>query len=363
MDSKHAGIQYEPPGAGVSRDSAAVAAGEAEDDTLHDDDMATVPDRDHNPDNGMQAPCALAPDAGPVQPGDVRHAIQLVPNLEDAPERRRASLWMAAGHADGVEAIAAASWLVYRPDGSQLAVVPGTRPGSCDALGRGYGPAGSMFEAAAHTGQVSQAAVEDDALGLLSRCRAGRAALFAGEFALSVEEPCGEYRIVSVARSSGGAIATLTTSIDVLCVSALKIDFGSVDWGVVGAGNRKPVAGDTQFFLSDGAVPTLRNIGNDGMGLKLRFSPMTSDSHHGIVEFDSCFGRSDAAMQCINPIRAGALISFDTAAERVLCANDVGRIDFAVHPTLDLPAGVYRGIVTLIGFHVPGECAGGRHLQ
>jgi len=379
MNSMQPGIQYNARGTDDVRDGASADAADSEDGVspdgegggtgdrdsghLHDDDMAAAPDRDNDPSNGIQQPCASAQEAAPGQPDGARHMIQIVPNLEDVPEQRRVPLWLAADHPEGIDAIASAWWSVRRPDGSQLATVPGTRLASCDAPGRAGGRAGSMFEAAVHSGQLSRNAVDDDAEGLVSRCRDARSALFAAEFPLGIEEPCGEYRIIAAAHAIGGATAILSTSIDVLCVSALKIDFHSVDWGVVGAGRRKPIAGDTQFLLADDSAPTVKNIGNDGMGLKLRFSPMTSGSRRRIVEFESCFGRSGAELQCINPIRAGVLTSFDLAGERVLCASDPGRIDFALHPALDLPAGVYRGVVTLIGFHVPGECAGRHHLR
>ena len=332
---------------------------------VHDDDMAVVPDADGDPSNGLQKPCSGPPLGAPAQSDGVRHMIQVVPNLEDQPEPRRIELWLSADHPDGVDAIAGVFWAVYRPDGSKMSVAPGRRLPSedCAALGRAGRPAGSMFEAAVHTGQLSARAVNAGAEGLLDRCRFGRSAFFSGDFALGKDEPCGEYRLAGVAMSTGGVSAGLTTHIDVLCVFGMKLDFRSLDWGAVDPGARKQVAGDARFDPAGGVVPTLMNIGNDGMGLKLRFSAMVSASRGSIDEFDSCFGRTDTMMQCLNPIRAGSVASFDTDPRRVLCADEAGRIDFAIQPGSSLAPDVYRGLVTLIGVHVPGECAGDRHLR
>ena len=155
----------------------------------------------------------------------------------------------------------------------------------------------------------------------------------------------------------------LTASFDVLCVFALKIDFNRVDYGTLTPGYQKIVGGDTLFSPPDDTWPSVKNIGNDGMGLKVRFSTMTGAVFgQAIDEFHSCFGRSAFALQCIDPIAAGALASFDTAPARTLCANEIGKLDLAVHPPGIVPADVYRGAVTLIGYHIANRCAGNRHL-
>ena len=379
MDSHARGIQYLRAGDGRAQSSEGGDDAETDDAEqldrddasrrpsrhAHDDDMAVVPDGDGDPSDGVQKPCSGPPSGAPAQPEGVRHMIQVVPNLEDQPEPRRIELWLAADHAEGVDAIAGAFWAVYRPDGSKMTVAAGRRLPSedCAALGRAGGPAGSMFEAAVHTGQLSARAVNAGADGLLDRCRSGAAVFFSGAFALGKDEPCGEYLVAGVATSTGGVSAGLTTRIDVLCVFGMKLDFNSLDWGAVDPGSRKQISGDALFDPAGDVAPTLKNIGNDGMGLRLRFSAMVSASRGSIDEFDSCFGRTDAMMQCVDPIRAGVLASFDADPRRVLCAGEPGRIDFAVRPGPVLIPDVYHGLLTVIGVHVPGECAGDRHLR
>ena len=375
MDSDEPGIQYLPRDESAVIDAVGDPPGNIAPSDLagthtYDDDMAVHPTRDrrHHDDDDHdddEAPCDISTHEEPDQPDGVRHAIQVVPNPGDEPEQRRIELWLAASHPDGNGAIGSAFWVVYRPDGSQMAVVPGAPVSSSDCDGRGHGRhrPGSMFDAAASTGQLSRRAVDDEHKGVHGRCHAGRAAVYRGEFRLSVSEPCGEYRVDAVAVSTGGAPAQLTNYIDVLCVFALKIDFRSVDWGDITPGERDVVAGDTQFRPRTDIAPTVKNAGNDGMGLRIRFSPLRSTPGFRIDEFDACFGRSDASLQCIDPIAAGAATSFDRDPARVLCGNERARLDLGMHPAAGLAPGAYRGLLSLVGFHVGGECAGARHLH
>ncbi len=363
MDSDEHGVQYLPHSEAAAIDAA--PSGLAGTHT-YDDDMAVRPKHHHDDDHedDDETPCDIAAHEGPHQPDGVRHSIQVVPNPDDDPEARRIELWLAATHPDGVGAIGDAFWVVYRPDGSVLYSVPGDPVGSrdCDGVGHSDG-SGSMFEAAAVTGQLSRDAIDDEHEGLHGSCHFGQAAVYRGEFRLSVTEPCGEYRVTAVAMSTGGASAQLTNYIDVLCVVALKIDFRSVDWGEITPGVRDLVAGDTRFRPRDDVAPTVKNAGNDGMGLRIRFSPLRSASGFRIEEFDACFGRADDALQCIDPITAGAATSFDGDPARVLCGGEPARLDLGLHPGAGLAPGTYRGILWLVGFHVGDECAGDRHLE
>ena len=183
----------------------------------------SCPDADNDAGNGVQPPCAGPPETLPSQPDGVRHLVQVVPNLEDQPEQRRIQLWLAVdAPEDGGEI--AAFWYVHYPDGSAVGGVASTLVpvAGCTDYGGATGPVGSMFEAAVHTGQIAPAAAGDPALGLIARCQQGTKRLYHGEFQLSKDQPCGEYGITAVAVTEGGATATLTASLDVLCVVALR---------------------------------------------------------------------------------------------------------------------------------------------
>jgi len=349
MDSAATGIQYTTtPG------------------HLHDDEMAVVPDADNDPANGTQVPCDLPAGTAdpPAMPGGVRHMVQVKPNLEDLPEERRIQLWAAVDHPTGIGSITQVFWEVFHPDGTKKTQVHGTQVplAECASLGTGTGPDGSMFEAAVHTGQLSAAAVDDPNRGIIAKCQQQEKALWYAEFSLSKDQQCGEYEIRATAVGVGGTTATLSNYLDVPCIWAIAIDFNQVNWGPITPGVTDWVSGDLVWDVPADNRPTVKNIGNDGMGLKLHFSKMVGATFgKEISEFDGCFGRSASTLRCVDPIVASTPADFGTGTDQVLCANEIGKLDLSIHPPFNLPGDTYRGTLDVMGFGVPGLCKGNVH--
>jgi hypothetical protein len=361
MDSNVSGIQYTTsPG------------------HVHDDDMAVVPDADNTPGNGIQIPCDLQRDTSgnPIDvaqmPGDVAHMIQVTPNLENLPEERRIQLWTAVDDPTGIDNIIDVFWDIYHPDGTHKTQVHASaaynggrvswHEGNCASLGTGTSPDGSMFEAAAHTGQLSAAAVDDGTYGMIVKCQEHEKALYYSEFQLSKDQPCGQYQVVETLTANGGT-DTLTNYIDILCVYALQIDFNTVDWGDITPGITDTVSGDLIWNDPPDNAPTVKNVGNDGMGLQIHFSEMTGPNKGKIDTFDGCFGRSAATILCLDPIPASTWADFGQAPAQVLCANEVGKLDLSIHPPTPLVPDTYTGTMDVLGYHVPGECKGNVHID
>lgn len=203
----------------------------------------------------------------------------------------------------------------------------------------------------------------DPDLGMIARCQRNQTQLFHGEFELSKDQPCGEYTASVAAVSSDGAVSALTGSFDVLCTIALRVDFNVVDWGVLSPGNANTIYGDETFEPPASVAPTVKNVGNDGMGLKLRFGPMVGASTGAAIDvFGACFGRTLWPLQCIDPIAVNTLQAFAPESPQTLCANETGEVDLSIHPPADALTDVYRGVLTIIGYHVPRLCAGNRHI-
>ncbi len=346
MDSSVAGIQYSRPA------------------HTHDDDMSLAPGRPCD----LQRDASGAPAGKPTMADGVHHMIQVKPNLEDQPEQRRIQLWMAVDHPAGLGAITDVFWDVYHPDGSKKVQAHGTRvlPGSseCQAWGSGGGPDGSMFEAAVHTGQLTAAAVDDENFGMVAKCFQEEKAFYYGEFSLSKDQMCGEYKIVATAVGVGGTTTSLMNYIDVLCVFALDIDFNRVDWGLIYPGVSDVVSGDLIWNVPPDNAPTVRNIGNDGMGVKVHFSTMTGAQWAKTIDrFDAKFGRSAATLVTRDPIPANQWVDFGSGAAQVLCANELGKLDLSIHPPGTLPGDTYTGSFDIAGFSVPGECKGSAHVS
>jgi hypothetical protein len=343
---------------------------------VHDDDMAVVPDADNNSTNGIQVPCSGPPGSIPSMPTGVKHMIQVRPNLEDQPSERRIQLWAAVDSPLGIASIIDVYWDVYHPDGSLKVQVHATSAynggrvsfddGNCEAFGTGGDPDGDMFEAAVHTGQMTEAAADDPINGMIAKCQEGEKALYYSEFQLSKDQMCGEdpgYKIVLTVTSTGGT-DTMTNYIDVPCVFALKIDFKLVDWAAISPGIQDVVSGDLTFAPPSDTHPTVKNVGNDGMGLKLHFSKMVGDTYKGeITSFDAKFGRSAATLQSIDPMTASTWYEFDSNEARILCANEVGKLDLSIHPPSPLVPDDYRGTLDVVGVARLGECEGSEHAD
>jgi len=328
---------------------------------VHDDDMAVVP--------SVSPACAL-PTSGvgaPTQPNGVHNMIQVVPVPQDLPEERQIQLWMAVDHPNGISNISDVFWQVFHPDGSEKVQVHGTKipQAACDPALGDSAAVGLMFEAAVHTGQVSAAAVDDVNYGMNAKCLEGVKAIYYASFDLSKHQPCGEYKIDATALNLTGMPTTLTNYIDVECVFYLKIDFDQVNWGAVTPGYGSVVAGDLIWDVPADNAPTVRNVGNDGMGLSLIFSKMVGASFgKEIIAFDACYGKTPSTLQCIGTdplkpwewIQAGVLTPFDNAPERVLCSDEDAKLDLSIHPPASLVADTYTGTLTVIGRHVAGLC-------
>ncbi len=380
MDSSTAGIQYtKPPG------------------HIHDDDMTTVPDADGNPTNGIQVPCAGPPATPATQPNGVHHEIQVAPNYGNLPEQRQIQNWLAV---DAPGTVSDTFWQVFEPCNAAVnpacgAVYPGLAfklqvhgtmltTAECQALVGTSTTDGAMTEAAIHDGEVTKAAFDDTNKGMLALCQQGVKGLYRAEWPLSKDQPCGEYRIDATAVSVGGATTTLTNYIDVLCTFMLQVDFagnppscpGGIDWGVIVPGSTSTVGGDLLWTPPCDTHPTVKNVGNDGMGLKLTFSDLVGAQFgKHIYTFDACYGRHPVAslLKCFPSIvnqpgqtsptspEIDTQVDFGTLPEQVLCSDELGKLDPSVHPQAGLPADTYSGTATLVGYSVSAECFGQWH--
>ncbi len=345
--------------------------GTALDAHQHDDDMTLAPTP--NP------ACSGPPLADPSQLQGATHMIQVRPLPGNLPEQRRVQLGMAVDHPAGTGAISGVYWHIFHPDGTFKIKVTGVRVpvADCTKLGSAAG-VGTMFEAAVHTGQLSAASVDDPGRGMVRLCQQDLKAIFYSDFAISKDQPCGQYKIEAHATSAGNDVF-LTNYIDVLCFWQLQIDFNTVDWGKIVPGIKKVVGGDFIWDVPPGNRPTVRNVGNHGMGLGVAFSrmcrPLAVDPDptclNGIDQFDACFARDPGplnplALQCIDPIPGPppglaprpipAPSNFDDTRDRTLCSDEQGKLDLSVHPPSTLPNGTYTGTVYVYGHTVHNLC-------
>ena len=333
---------------------------------------------DDNPGLLANYPCVEDGSAA-TQPDNAYPTIQVLPNAHDDPTEAYVELWAAVTSNSPNTNV---YFDVYHPDGSFKVQIDGTRYANSSNPAECVGPPG-MFDAAAANGLITQQARTN----IINECQNQQKGLYYGAFGISKHQPYGPYRIEVHAAKAGGTEAILNYYIDVLGFYQLEKDFTAIDFGPVAPNSHfwQPTAGD---FIWDGvdnvanAASTVRNTGNAGIGLSVRFRSMclstTNDGATGCTDdkridhFDAKFGaRVIGNMQAIGndslgtaltsdlasnakPAPPGAWYSFDNAPERVLCPNDPGKIEFSIW-TENIQGGTYvaPGGIGLLAQSVP----------
>lgn len=299
--------------------------------------------------------------AKPMQADGAYNVIQVVPNAEDQPEAQTIQNWVAVEHPNGVDEIDDVFWKIFHPDGSFKIQIHGTKVAVADLDSLG-GPhvAGTMFGAAYETGQVSDDAITATDWGMIDLVRQRQKDLWYAEWDIHKHQLCGLYT-VEVTAVANGVTSTLTNTLDIRCFYNLEIDFDQVDWGTITPGGNKVLPGDTNFGSS--AYPTVKNTGNSGMQVGVRFSKLLQVDVPGpkeITVFDAAFGKNAGVLEWIDPIDAETDRWFNnTSLNQVLCANEVGKLDLSIHPPSVIPAGAYAGTVTVLAQWAPGLCHNG----
>ena len=307
-------------------------------------------------------PCVQNGDTA-TQPQNARHMIQVVPNAHDDPTEAYVELWGAV--TSNNPSATGVFFDVFHPDGTHKVQIDGTRYADSSAAlrDRCYGPTG-MFQAAMDNGEMTQGARDT----IIDECRNQTKSLWYGAFGISKHQPYGEYKVEVHAYVAGGTETVLTYYIDVLPFYHLEKDFTSINFGPVAANSHywQPTGGDFNWDGTDNAAnqkSSVRNTGNAGVGLSVRFASLcltTADScsdNKRIDHFDAKFGKhidnlqnmgheslataleSDQSTDAM-PALPGQWYDFDDTEYRVLCPNDVGKIEFSIWTEL-IPNGTY----------------------
>jgi hypothetical protein len=243
-------------------------------------------------------------------------------------------------------------WVVSSPLGGPVLTVTGSKAacpehGSADA-------AGSMSEAAAHTGQVTPDAFEDLSGGIIEACLSGAGGLYRAQVPVSVELSPGAYTVEVIAEA-GGATASLRMGFEVLPFIYLVVDFTSVDWSEVTPGSTQSVAGNFVWDDPPGNnPPTVANWGNAGMQVGLRFKPMLLEDSGGgpsspenkITTFAAKLSLAAGASDTLTGVDAGEVAWFDLP--RPLCGKEHARLDLRIEAPDVLQAGRYAGEVVVL---------------
>lgn len=325
---------------------------------------------DDNPVADAGFPCVDDGAGGATMPNPYSAAnmTSVRPNADDLPTEAYVELWGAVSSSNANPIV---YFDVYHPDGSLKVQIDATQyansanPTACN------GPAG-MFQAALDNKELTSAAIAN----IKNECMYQQKGLYYGAFGISKHQPYGIYRIEMTAASAGGAATTQTIFIEVLPFYQLEKDFTTVDFGTVGPNSHfwQPTTGDFTWDGTNSSTnqnTSVRNTGNAGIGLDVRFASMclttapscTDDKR--IDHFDAKFGKVIAGMQSMGhtglasalqsnlastnkPAPYGNWYSFDNDINRTLCPNDVAKIEFSIY-TENIQAGTYSAIPNGIG--------------
>jgi hypothetical protein len=95
------------------------------------------------------------------------------------------------------------------------------------------------------------------------------AAVACGKIELAYNDPSGDYKTAVAAQDKAGLAGTLENSFKYLELVAFEIDFDHLDYGAMRLNDKKIVSGDPIFSPDDG-LPTVRNIGNTRLEIKIK---------------------------------------------------------------------------------------------
>ena len=200
--------------------------------------------------------------------------------------------------------------------------------------------------AAVASGQISQALADDIDVELIK----GEAKIYKYEDQLDTHQPAGIYTVEVYATDMGGQTSIkIQNTFEVYSTLAFAIDFDMVDWGPIKPLTMDTVSGNEVMEPMPNPAgenanpPTIKNLGNDPLSLKLHFDPMIGMVQgKEITIFDATFMGT-----MIDPIPACTWVDWvnDVPAPCKLERCHHTQIDFSVHPPATVTTDVYMGKV------------------
>ena len=166
------------------------------------------------------------------------------------------------------------------------------------------------------------------------------AVAFKAVFTMYYYEPPGYYTVRAFVVDDWGNTVSFDNAFEYYALKAFAIDFiNGVDFGVLTPCVEKIVSGDKD--MSTPTKPTVRNLGNVQISIKVRFSEMTgTDPAHKIT---GTFGAKFKGEKVY--LSASESHTFGTALD--VCETQY--IDFSLHVPYGTPVDTYTGILTVEG--------------
>ncbi len=222
-----------------------------------------------------------------------------------------------------------------------------------------FGPGGAIeaFEEAWENGTISDECINwdyfvdmtrDEVLAnirtQLSQCDSE---VWMVEDYLHYHQPAGMYRVVIKAASTGGQVSSLTNYMEYVAVSAVEIDFSTIDYGIVPPCSWVNFGGDT---IWGSPKPTVRNIGNTDSRITVHQTDLYDEDgvalglHDGApaVEYRARLGGAEDNIWTVyDPCE-------EVTLDRILPLCSTDKLDFGVHiKKLTIGHGEWTGDMTI----------------
>jgi len=201
------------------------------------------------------------------------------------------------------------------------------------------------------SGQITQALADDIIAELLK----GEARIFKyiGQYNTHTQ-PAGKYEAIVYATDFGGSTSVkIHNNFWIISILAYAIDFDVVNWGFIKPLVTDTVSGNetmdpmTQPAGKNNNPPTIQNLGNDPLSLKLHFTEMVGKVQgKKITQFDATF-----MGYTIDPITASTWVDWTkagpggTAVKLTQCHKS--QLDFSIHPPNTITSDSYSGKINI----------------
>jgi hypothetical protein len=180
---------------------------------------------------------------------------------------------------------------------------------------------------------------------VLHQLQQGLARVYEGTQVLSYHQPAGDYQVkVKAYDLPGNPSVVLTNYFTYVAVTAMELDFTTVNYGTVQMSINKWIGGDQTFGTAN--LPTVRNVGNTNLQIT-------------IVQDDMGLGDTSGEPNVIYDARLGAngvhaiyAPEQEVTLEDVLPLCNTQKLDFSIHVKKADPA-PYSGSITLGAVYAP----------
>ena len=144
----------------------------------------------------------------------------------------------------------------------------------------------------------------DEICGPTGELEKETAFVYCDEKQLTWEDPAGDYKVRVFAQdTAGNSSDVLQNYYEYLPFTGYEVDFSAVDYGEVLLNVHKKISGDRDFDPSNSDRPTVRNIGNTRLNMKVAQDDMnlgkTSDDWN--VEYDARVGNDEEDWSIYDP--------------------------------------------------------------